>query len=282
METKILVDTAADLSEEEYKQYGFIKFNLPVLFDGEEYSDMSNEEFWHRLEEGQVPKTSQASPELFREEFEKAKENNYALLCILISSNFSGTYQSALRIKEEVGYEHIYIVDSLCASVAEKTLALKALEYVQLGLDPKDIVPKLDEFKHHIRLFACLDTLKYLALGGRISVTLATLGNLLKLRPIFTFTDDGKIKILGKAIGLNMAFGKMMNLIKNEKIDNQYPIYPIYADKDINIRKFVEKMGKEGYSIEEKNIMGIGSTIGTHMGPGGFGIVYVLQNPKDE
>ena len=282
MEIKILVDTAADLSDEEYQKYGFIKFNLPVLFNGEEIVDMTQDEFWKRLEEGQVPKTSQASPEEFRKEFIKAQENNYALLCILISSNFSGTYSSAQRIKEEVGYEHIYLVDSLMASVAEKVLAFKALEYVKQGLDPNDIVTKLNEFRPYIRLYACIDTLKYLALGGRISSFLASFGNILRLRPIFTFTNEGTINILGKSIGLGFAFSKLINHLKDEDIDYNYPIYPIYADKSTNLVKFIDKLSTEGYKINKDNIMGIGSTIGTHMGPGGFGLVYVLKTPKKE
>lgn len=282
MEIKILVDTAADLSDEEYKKYGFIKFNLPVLFDGEEIENLTQEEFWKRLEEGQVPKTSQASPEVFKEEFIKAKENNYALICILISSNFSGTYNSALRMKNEVGYEHIYLVDSLMASVAEKVLALKALDYVSDGLEPQEIVSKLNDLRPHIRLYACIDSLKYLALGGRISKFIASFGNLLKLRPIFTFTNEGTIKILGKSIGLNFAFNKLVNYISEEEINPSYPIYPIYADKDLNVVKFADRLIKDGYQIDKNNIMGIGSTIGSHMGPGGFGIVYVLKDPKKE
>lgn len=282
MNIKILVDTAADLTDEEYEKYHFIKFNLPILLDGEEVSGLKAEEFWRRLEEGKVPKTSQASPELFCVEFEKAKKEQYALLCILISEHFSGTYQNANRIKSEVGYEHIYLVNSSMASVAEKVLAFEAYKYVQEGLEPSVIVEKLNQFKHHIRLYACIDTLKYLALGGRISKTSATIGDLIRLRPIFTFSDEGKIDLLGKSIGLGFAVSKMLDLINKEEIDTNYPIYPIFADKNINVLKFVEKLRKQGYPIDENNIMGIGSVIGTHMGPGGFGIVYVLKNPKEK
>ena len=151
---------------------------MPVSYDDKEIFDIDIKEFWKLQLAGKRMRTSQPSRERMVEEFQKAKDNKYALICIFISSALSGTSETAKSVKEEVGYENIYLIEHL--------LVLTARNLINEGLQVEEIVSRLENLKGRIKLYASVDSLKYLALGGRLSGTVATIGNLLKLKPIIT------------------------------------------------------------------------------------------------
>lgn len=280
MKIKILTDSASDFTKEELEKYQVINLDMPLSVNGEEIKNQSLEEFWKSLIQGDIIKTSQVPQHILMEEFLKARKERYYLICIFISSNLSATYNSAMRIKEEFSFENVFIIDSLKASIAEKVLVIKACSLRDENYSINEIVSKLEDYKKRIRLYACIDTLKYLARGGRISPHLANIGNLVRIKPIISLSIDGKVEILDKKIGLLMAIKALLNIVQKDQIDLNEKIYPIYAYDLTNCQTFISYLlnEKEDYKKNIENYLSIGQVIGTHIGPGGFGIVYLVKD----
>lgn len=276
MTTKIITDTAADISAEEAKRYDVEVIRLPVAFGDQEF-DGDMDEFWKNLLAGKIARTSQPSPDVFRARFEQAKEAGEALVCILISSRFSATYESACRVRDEVGYEHIRIVDSRNASVAEKMSVFEACRLRDAGMESAEIATALQGFAARVRLYACMDTLKYLVRGGRISKTAFRIGTALNIKPIISILG-GEIHTYKKCFGMSLACAALADKLASEPLDPDYPVYPIYSYEDKNCLAFVEKAEKRGLPADKSLRMPIGATIATHIGPYACGVVYVVRD----
>ena len=275
---RILTDSAAEFTKAELEQHGIDLVALHVTFGEENLSDddsLSSEVFWRRLMAGENPKTSQPAPAAFVAPFEAAKESGDELVCVLLSSALSGTVQSAMLARSLVEDAPVYIVDSLLAATALKLLVLRACQLRDEGLSAGDIARELETFKTRIRLYACLNTLEYLARGGRIPKAAASLGTLVQLKPIITLTPDGHVGLAGKGMGLHRATDALIRMACEHQPDPRFPILPIYTHKTDNCAAFVRKLAQTGFPCRIEDAQSIGPTISTHIGPGAFGVVYV-------
>ena len=276
---RIITDSAADFTTEELEHYGVRCVRTEVMLNGRAYSvgeDMTEEEFWQRVLEGATVKTSQPSPEAFLREFEAAKEAGEDVLCVNISSALSGTIQSARIAAGLAEYDRIHIVDSMTGAAAQKLLVLYACRLREEGkLLVEDIVQKLETIRQRIRLYASLDTLDYLARGGRIPQAAATLGSLVQLKVLITITEEGKVGMAGKGMGLHRATASLLKLIQQHKIDERFPVMPLYTYSTDNCQSLIKKLNAAGIAASDNNLNAIGSTIATHIGPGAYGLVFV-------
>lgn len=274
---RLLIDSASDylLSEAQEKNIDFVSLN--VHFEDKSYRDgvdIEFDEFYEMLATSEsFPKTSQPSPETFLEKFQVAKDNGDELICILLSSGISGTCQSAHLAKNMVEYDNIHIIDSLTATNAVRLIIDYAYDLIQQGLGVNEIVEKVESFKTRINLLISPDTLDYLCKGGRVSKTAAAIGNLANLKPIITVTPEGTVDVIKKCVGLNKTVRTIIDGIKAAKPDENYALYPVYAYKTDNIEKLEAALTKEGIKFQDRKE--IGSTIGAHIGPGAFGVIYV-------
>lgn len=143
---RILVDSSSDYSLEEIKEKKLSLVPITVTMNGTDYMEglnLERNEFYHLLETSkEFPKTSQPSPQSFLDFFQEAKEKGDSLICILLSSELSGTFQSAQLAKTMVGYENIYIIDSLSATYTIKIMADYACKLVEEGFSAREIVKK--------------------------------------------------------------------------------------------------------------------------------------------
>lgn len=280
MKIKILTDSASEFTKEELKKYDVINLEMPLSIDGEEIKNETLDDFWKRLINGAVIKTSQIPQQCLMEGFLKSQKEGYYLIAIFISSSLSSTYNSAKLIKEEFSLSNVYVIDSLNATIGEKVLVKKACSLRDQNYSVEEIVSQLEDYKKRIRLYACIDTLKYLARGGRISPHLANIGNLVRIKPIITISSEGKVEILDKKIGLSMAMKTLFNLVEKDEIDLKEKIHPLYAYDITNAQNFINCLlnDKKEYQKDLEEYSCIGQVIGTHIGPGGFGIVYVIKN----
>lgn len=278
MGIRIITDSASDITRAEMEQHQVELIPIPLLCGEKTYMDdktMETDFFWKMLTDGVNIKTSLPSPDSFLQVFEDAKAQGDEVVCILISSGFSGTYQSAVLAKSMAEYDKIYLVDSKCAAAAEKMLVFRACELRENGLAAEAIAADLETFRRRVHLIACLDTLEYLKRGGRLSGAVASIGNMLKLKPVITFSEEGEILVLGKARGAKKALREMTELAMKPELEEAYPVIPIYAQNDANCKEYMAALHEAGFSANEKVPEGIGATIGTYIGPGGYGITYV-------
>ena len=276
---KILIDSSADLTPQEISQKKVIMIPLQVAIQDKTYLDginLDHDTFYNILtSSSEFPKTSQPSPQAFLEAFEEVKANNDELICILLSSALSGTYQSAKLAKDMVDYDKIYLIDSLSAVSAIRILCDKAIEMINNNIDTITIVETLNNLKGRIKIFAALNTLDYLSKGGRISKTVATIGDLTNIKPIITVSEEGKVEIAGKRLGVNKSISFIKEKIDSYTIDESYPIYSLYTYGQDNLNKLQQKLITNNYKIATS--LQVGPTIGSHLGPEAYGICFVAK-----
>ena len=276
MKTRIIVDSTADLVPEVQKRVHIVP--LTVHFGQEEYVDgvtIDHKAFYEKLIESDVlPTTSQATPNDFAVEFEKAKEAGEAAIVITLASKFSGTCQSAMIAAGN--YENIYVIDSTSVAMGSGILVELALRLLDEGKSTKEAVQILEDEKKKIVVVALLDTLEYLKRGGRISKAVAFAGGVLKIKPVLSVTD-GEIHLLGKARGSKMGNNLLVQEINNVGgIDFGKPILLGYSGiSDALLLKYIEDSRPIWNGrLEKIRYTTVGSVIGTHAGPGAVVVAF--------
>ncbi|MBR5302916.1 MAG: DegV family protein [Clostridia bacterium] len=276
---RIITDSAADFTADERRYHNLTAIPLQIVFGDDAYEDgvtLPAEVFWNRLLAGENPKTSQPAPDTFLTAFEEAKAAGDSVVCILLSSGLSGTVQSARLAQSMADYDDIHIVDSMQAATAEKMLVLRACQLRDEGrLSAGEIAQELARFTKRIRLYACLDTLDYLARGGRIPQAAASISTLVSLKVFITMNDEGRISMAGKGMGMHRASAGMIKLIQEHRIDERFPVMPLYTHNPDNCLSFIKKLNHASIPCKGNDIHAVGSTIGTHAGPCAFGLVFV-------
>ena len=274
---KFLVDSASDYSLKEANDSNIEFVPLKVNISGTEYEsgcNLNSDEFYELLTGNkEFPKTSQPSPSQFADVFEKAKSQGDTLICVLLSSGLSGTYQSALLAHEIVDYDQIYIIDSLSATHMIRLIVEYGQKLVNEGLNAGQIVDELNAFKTKIRVVATLDTLEYLYMGGRLSRMQATIGEMANIKPSISVNSIGKVYVKAKILGINKSINYIISDYKNTNIDESFPVYSLYTFGQENVSKLESKMKEQGLRFDCR--MQVGSTIGAHIGPNAFGLMFV-------
>lgn len=279
MNIKILIDSASDISIDEAKELGIELIPLKVSFGEKEYLDgvdLLPKQFYEKLiETDELPKTSQITPDRFLDSYEKLTSDGSQLLVITISSKLSNTYNSAVLASQEYK-DKVFVVDSLNAAVGERLLCEYAIRLIKQGFDMDLILRKLNKAKHRIKLIAVVGTLEYLKNGGRITKTVAFVGEVLSIKPVIAI-QDGEVKLVGKARGSKRANNLLNELISSTKgIDFKMPVGAVYTGlSDATLNKYIEdqRFVWEPYVDEvPKHI--VGSTIGTHVGPDALGVAF--------
>ena len=275
---KFLVDTASDYTVEEIKAKGMELVPLHITLGEADYRDgydLTKDAFYELLTSNEeFPKTSQPTPQDFVDVFEKAEENGDELICILLSSRLSGTFQSATLAKNIVEYDNIHLVDSLGATHMIRIMADYAQELAAAGKNAKEIVAELEEMKSKIKVLAVVDTLEYLCKGGRVSKATAAIGEVAKVKPMIT-VNEGEVAVIGKSLGKNKAIGNLLKALEECEVDERFPIYSVSSVGTENCEVFEKRLEAAGYSCKER--LQLGATIGTHVGPGVFGMIFVTK-----
>ncbi len=279
MSVQIIIDSASDLLKEEADNLNLHFLPLKTIFGGEEYLDgitLSHTEFYEKLiESDTLPTTSQIPPYEYEELFSKIVKNGDTAVCITLSSKLSGCNQSA-HIAAVDYLDSIEIVDSENVCIGEQLLIYLAISLRDEGKNAKEISRILNEKKKEIRLIALLDTLEYLKKGGRISASAAFAGSLLSIKPVIAI-ENGEVAILGKARGSKNGSNMLMELTnKNGGIDFTMPFSLAYSGlSDLLLQKYIKDSAilYEG-KTDTLPIRTIGSTIGTHAGPGAIALAF--------
>ncbi len=276
---RILVDSASDYLAAEAAQRNISFIPLTVAMEDGTYRDgidLTNDEYYDKLMQAQsFPKTSQPSPQAFADIFQDAKDKGDELICISLAASLSGTYQSANIAKDMVDYEHIHIINAKTATVGIKLLADYAWDLIQQGLSSVEIVEKVKEKRGKIKVLAALDTLEYLYKGGRLSKTSATIGEMVNLKPIISLDSEGAIFVPGKCMGKNKATAFILKGLQECTVDTDFPFYTVYTHGTVNCQNLEDKLTAQGYQVSARRQ--VGATIGSHIGPGVFGCIFVQK-----
>ena len=279
---RIIIDSACDMPKKEADALKIDFLPLKTIFGEEEFLDgitITHDEFYTRLENSTTnPSTSQISPAEYEDIYEDVKKSGDTAVVITLSSKLSGTYQSANIARD--GYEDcIHIVDSENVTLGEQLLVRYACELRELGFSAEEIVEALEKKKKNIHVVAVLDTLEYLQRGGRISKTVAVAGNLLSIKPVIAICD-GEVALIAKSRGLKNASSAMTEAaLSYGTIDFSMPCAYVYSGhSDELLQKYI--IGRPNDwdgQTDAIPVYSIGSTIGTHVGPGAYGFAFFVK-----
>ena len=275
---KLITDSGSDISEKQAEEYGIMMVPIEVQFKDEQYLDgvdLLPTEFYDKLViSKELPQTSLINEYRWHEAFEKATENGDDVVVIVLSSQLSGTYKCACDAAKDFNGK-VYVVDGLSATLGQRLLCQYALRLIKEGKKASEIAEMLEEKKQKLHIYAMIDTLKYLKKGGRISATTAFFGEMLGIKPIVT-VNNGKVEVIGKEKGHKKANQTLINLVQKTGIDFSMPYGILWAGNDTTLRDNFIEAAKDLWSEDSDNIQThmMGCTIGTHIGPGAFGIVY--------
>ncbi|MEP7136490.1 MAG: DegV family protein [Chloroflexota bacterium] len=276
---KIVTDCAADMSNEELEKLGIIQAPLFIQFpEGEVNStEISADDFYNRLEamRPQIPTTAQPSSGIFAEIYHKLSQVEKNILSIHISSGLSGTINSARdggeQVKAEANVSHW---DTLTLSGGERFQVLAAAFADKAGWAMDKIQERLARIREKTEVIYTLDTLEYLARGGRIGRVKALAGALLNLKPVIRVDVDGKYSTVTNGRTLS----KSMTAITDHLVE-KYGNTPVwvtvlhgrFADKaDLLANEFKQKL-----NIAKMEVQRISPVLGVHTGPGIVGAAVV-------
>lgn len=277
---RIITDSGSDLPQNYHAQITVLP--MSIRFGQQEYKDgidITTQAFYERLIEcDDLPTTSLISPGAFADAFKSAVDHGEKVVVITIASKLSGTYQSAVLAAADFA-DDVFVVDSKNVAVAEQILVLRGLELVEQGLSAAEVAKELEQERERIHIVALLDTLEYLKKGGRISSTVAFVGSALNLKPVVT-CKDGVVSMIGKARGSKNGNNFLIKEIESTAgIDFAKPLRLGYTGlTDALLQKYIEDSSGlwEGHS-ECIVVSHIGSTIGTHIGPGAIAVAFFAK-----
>lgn len=279
---RILTDSTADILPHEAARLGLELVPLQVTFeDGQSYRDgldLTPDEFYTKLENCRnLPTTSQPSPGLFLTHFEAARDAGDEIVAILLSSELSGTCQSAQIAAATCDYEGIHIVDSLNATLGLQLLVHLALRLRDEGKTAQEIADTLEIEKQRVRIIAVVNDLKYFRKGGRLSGAEAFAGSVLGIKPLVA-VRDGKVGLAGKARGMPGAYVQLFKMIDQEGGIDTSMDYLIGYTAHRKAAEPIHRYLTSNLNLADPRCVHIGTVVGTHAGPGAAGIAF-FANP---
>lgn len=283
MTVKILADSACDLPLSYYQEQQVTLLPLKVNINGEEFEDLKTidpKTVYDAIRNGQIPKTSQVSPSVFKEVFTDLAVNKAKGLYIAFSSELSGTYQTAVMIHEQVKEEYpdldLTIIDSKCASLGCGLAVQEAVRQRNLGATFEEIITSVKFFCEHMEHLFTVEDLEYLAKGGRVSKASAFLGGLLNIKPLL-HVEGGKLVPLEKIRGKKKLLRRMLELIEERGNSLQNQVIAISHADDEETALEMKNLIQEKFQPKDIYISSIGAAVGSHTGAGTIAIFFLNE-----
>ena len=286
---KILTDCAADMPAEEAEALDITVAPLFIQFPEGEVSsnDLSPDEFYQRLVDMQphVPTTAQPSAGIFTELFRKLASSGEDILSIHISSGLSGTINSARLATEKIKECSVQVIDSLTLSGGQRFQVLAAARAVKAAWHKAAILERLEAISKATEVIYTLDTLTYLARGGRIGRVQALAGSLLGIKPIIRMDrTDGKYSTAGKARTINRALQDITDhLAKLYGTETALWVSVLHGKFEEQAHTLANLL-KDRLNVARLEILRVSPVLGVHTGPGVVGAavlpIHLLEDIK--
>ncbi len=276
----IITDTDASLPPEVAEAYGIRLVPINIHFGEETYQtgvDIDDAELLSKVETlGALPTTSAPTPGQFAQAYQEAFEAGCdAAICLCVSSEVSATYNAALNACELLPDRRIEVVDSRTISMGQGFMALEAAKAAREGVGIDEIVARAEGVRERTSLYAALDTLRYLALSGRVGHLAAGMASLLQVKPILTL-QAGKLDLLEKVRTRRKAWERVVHLL-SEELDGrsveQVAILHVHAEAKAG--EFEGRLRSAlGYSVEPM-MAAFTAGLSVHTGAGMIGAAIV-------
>lgn len=284
----IVTDSTTDLPQEYLD-----KHNIPLIclscIMGDNTYDKENpidiDEFYKQVREGQMPSTSQPSPEASKAVLLEAVEQGYKdILYIAFSTGLSGTYQSGLiaidMLKEEHPEVNVVIIDSLCASLGEGLLVDKAVRMRDAGATIEETAAYIEAHRLEVAHVFTVDDLFHLHRGGRLSKASAVVGTMIGIKPILIVDNEGKLVNVAKARGRKKSLTTLVDMMGTKlgsyKDDKSNPIFISHGDC-LEDAQFVANEVTKRFGFTNFLFNSLGPVIGSHAGPGTVALCFFAE-----
>lgn len=275
--TAVVLDSTADFPDAPQRYPNVRTVPLYVRFGDEsfrDYVDMSPTTFYERLQTApELPTTSQPTPADFLAAYTELAERYEHILSLQISSTLSGTFASAQTAADGLG-GRVRVIDTRTVSASLALLALAVLRRLERGTSDEEIDEVVARYGREHHLLFTVNTLEYLAKGGRIGRAAALAGNLLNVKPILTITD-GEVVPLKRVRGNAKAFAEFAAMFQATSTDSpRLKIGIAHAAAPERMRALEEMVRAVRPSAEIEIATELGAVIGTHAGPGTVGFFW--------
>ena len=279
MKLAVITDSSAFLSVETLQREDLFVLDIPVNIDGEEYVEGINltaEEFYQKMAQAsELPKTSQPSIAKLDEILTSLKEQGYThVLGLFLSSGISGFYQNIQYMVDDYEGLTIAFPDTLITSAPLGIMVESVFNWRDQGADFAIIQDKLAIQISRTSAFIMVDDLDHLVKGGRLSNGAAILGNLLSIKPILYFNDQGVIEVYEKVRTEKKATKRLIEIIKEATASAQYRVIVIHGNAPEKAEELRQHLLDSGLG-SDVSLATFGSVIGTHLGAGSIALGYI-------
>ncbi len=269
MVVRIVTDSLCDITGDLAKELGVTVVPVYVRFGDKVYKDrieMTTDEFYHRLQtDPNWPSTTQPTPNDFLEVYDKLARETREILVVNLSSKLSGTYESAQAAKRMMGNKvRIEVIDSQTVVMGLGVIVIAACKLGQKGASLDELVKQVKQNIDRSHAIMFLDTLKYLAKGGRIGKAQGFLGSLLSVKPVLT-VHEGEVapvtRVRSRQAGMDYLYNFAKGFSKIEELAVEYATTPGDANT------LIERLGSF-YPKERVIKSTVSPVIGAYCGPG--------------
>ena len=279
MKLAVITDSSAYLSAEILQREDLFVLDIPVNIDGEEYVEGINltaEEFYQKMAQAsELPKTSQPSIAKLDEILTSLKEQGYTpALGLFLSSGISGFYQNIQYMVDDYEGLTIAFPDTLITSAPLGIMVESVFNWRDQGDDFASIQDKLAIQISRTSAFIMVDDLDHLVKGGRLSNGAAILGNLLSIKPILYFNDQGVIEVYEKVRTEKKATKRLIEIIKEATTSGQYRVIVIHGNALEKAEELRQHLLDSGVG-SDVSLATFGSVIGPHLGAGSIALGYI-------
>ena len=278
MKLAVITDSSAFLQAETLRKEDLFVLDIPVNIDGQEYVEGVNltaQEFYEKMASAsELPKTSQPSIAKLDEILSSLKDKGYThALGLFLSSGISGFHQNIQYMKDEYEGLTIAFPDTRITSAPLGYMVESVFRWAEQGEKFTTILDQLENQIQKTSAFIMVDDLDHLVKGGRLSNGAAILGNLLSIKPILYFNDQGVIEVYEKVRTEKKATKRLVEIVKEATANGNYQITVIHGNapqKAADLRQLLV----DGGVATDVSIATFGSVIGTHLGEGSIALGY--------
>lgn len=277
---KIIADTTSCLTPEFSRRWDIPIIPQVINFGSESFLegiDIDLDTFMHRLRTStELPKTAAPPPELFAKEFERLVPTGDTILCIHPSTEVSGTVRSAIVAAQDFPNADIRVIDTRLVSSPLGTIIELAAEWARQGMPADEIVTQVLDWSKRCHIYFMVDTLEYLAKGGRIGGAASLLGSVLQIKPILKISD-GKVDQYERERTHKRGVARMKELVKNQApLDGSAHISVMYAGNKPEVQGIAQELSIM-IGQEHIPVVHVPPAIITHGGPGIIGVGFFVK-----
>jgi DegV family protein with EDD domain len=275
---RIITDSSAYLPKNYVDQYGITVLPLYLIWEGKSYRDgvdIQATEYYIRLAQSDtLSTTSQVAVNDFKQAYQRLLDQGYEILVLPISSKISGTYDSALQALSDFSGKPIELIDTRLVSMALSFMVLAAARAAEQGASLQECKQAALDAYPKIGVYFTVDTLKYLAAGGRIGNAKRLLGTALDIKPVLAIID-GKIELVTSVRLKRKAIEKMLDLIEKE-IGGRKPVrISVFHANIPEAAKVLQDQAVTRFGAVEAILSEVSPAVGSHTGPGTLSIAYM-------